>query len=251
MMPTRVRHVAHFSDTGLLFSGSWDATLHIWDPHTDGDALRRTLHMPGKVFAMDVAPATAHTHPRLVVAMAGRAVYVYDTRRVRTALDRGDDNLQPEQKRESSLKYMLRDVRCMPDGQGFASSSVEGRVAVEFFDTSPEAQAQKYAFKCHRREVDGTDIVYPIHTLAFHPVYGTFASGGGDAHCALWDAVAKKRIRQYVLPSAVSAVAFNADGSLMAIASGAENLEEGTEAHHGPIALHVKYATEDAKPKVK
>lgn len=36
--------------------------------------------------------------------------------------------------RESSLKYQTRCVRCFPDGQGFAVASIEGRVALEYFD---------------------------------------------------------------------------------------------------------------------
>jgi cell cycle arrest protein BUB3 len=52
-------------------------------------------------------------------------------------------------------------------------SSVEGRVAVEYLDPSPEQQAKKYAFKCHRQG----DLIYPVNTMAFHPVFGTFATG--------------------------------------------------------------------------
>jgi hypothetical protein len=49
---------------------------------------------------------------------------------------------------------------------------------VEWFDPSPESQARKYAFKCHRQTAeDGVDVVYPVNALAFHPVFGTFASG--------------------------------------------------------------------------
>lgn len=39
-------------------------------------------------------------------------------------------------------------------------------------------QARRYAFKCHRKSDTGTDTVYPVNALAFHPVFGTFASGG-------------------------------------------------------------------------
>jgi cell cycle arrest protein BUB3 len=45
---------------------------------------------------------------------------------------------QPEQHRESSLKYQTRVLACYPDGQGYAQGSIEGRVAMEFFDTSPQ-----------------------------------------------------------------------------------------------------------------
>ena len=54
---------------------------------------------------------------------------------------------------------------------GFATGSVEGRIAVEYFDPSPEMQDKKYAFKCHRQTAEGEDHVWPVNSLAFHPVY--------------------------------------------------------------------------------
>ncbi|CAN0503802.1 unnamed protein product, partial [Scytosiphon promiscuus] len=39
-----------------------------------------------------------------------------------------------------------------------------------------EAQENKYAFKGHRKG----DQVFPVNAMAFHPVYGTFATGGCD-----------------------------------------------------------------------
>jgi len=65
---------------------------------------------------------------------------------------------------------MTRTVRCMPNAQGYASSSIEGRVAVEFFDPSDESQKRKYAFKCHRSTEGGVDVIYPVNALAFHPM---------------------------------------------------------------------------------
>lgn len=77
---------------------------------------------------------------------------------------------EPYQRRESSLKFMTRTVRCMPNGEGYASSSIEGRVAVEFFDPSKESQSRKYAFKCHRQTEGDVDVVFPVNALAFHPL---------------------------------------------------------------------------------
>ena len=48
---------------------------------------------------------------------------------------------------------------------------MEGRIAVEYFDTSAEVQEKKYAFKCHRQTIDDTDHVWPVNALAFHPMY--------------------------------------------------------------------------------
>jgi hypothetical protein len=54
---------------------------------------------------------------------------------------------RPEQQRESSLRFQTRCIRCYPNGEGYALSSVEGRVAMEYFETTEEAQTRKYAFK--------------------------------------------------------------------------------------------------------
>lgn len=100
----------------------------------------------------------------LVVAMADRHVWIFDTRRMG----------QPLQRRESSLKYMTRCVRAFPSGEGYVCTSVEGRVAVDFVDASDEAQEQKYAFKCHRSAItdqENMENVYPVNAAAFHPTY--------------------------------------------------------------------------------
>ena len=80
-------------------------------------------------------------------------------------------------------------------------------MAIEFFDLDPEVQQRKFAFKCHRKRVSfgfcpsllcgacpaltadcfracvqigGIDSVYPVNAIAYHPVHGTFATGGCD-----------------------------------------------------------------------
>lgn len=99
-----------------------------------------------------------------------------------------------------------------------------------------DVQSRTFAFKCHRQTVEGVDTVYPVHALAFHPMYAgvlcnvacgrdclpfpdairpclhahctpmstcthvshtsTFATGGGDGFVNTWDAQNKKRLRQ-------------------------------------------------------
>lgn len=131
----------------------------------------------------------------------------------------------------------------MPDGTGFAVSSIEGRVGVEWF--AAEMEKEMYAFKCHRQtskilipgENDGepmdVDVVYPVNALAFHPVHGTFATGGGDGVVTLWDAQTKRRVRQYSsLGASVAALDFSADGKFLAIAV-SPGFEDGEEKPEG------------------
>jgi cell cycle arrest protein BUB3 len=187
----------------------------------------------------------ALSNHRLVVGTSGRHVYIYDVRSLAV----------PEQIRESSLMNQTRCIRAFPDGTGYSLSSTEGRVAIEYFDPSPNVQKQKYAFKCHRKTQGKTQTLYPVNCMAFHPVYGTFATGGCDGLINLWDWQNKKRICQVLTyththlpctplhcspsttsrmalivavccdeqyptyPTSIAALAFNRTGTQLAIAS--------------------------------
>ena len=216
----------------LLVSASWDSTLHFHDL-ANPSSEPTIITLPAKPHSLSITPS------KLVVAMSSRLLYIYElqsTMQLASQTNGAATELKPWQQRESSLKFMTRAVACMPNDDGYASSSIEGRVAVEWFDPSPESQARKYAFKCHRQpapEGDGTDIVYPVNALAFHPVHGTFASGGGDGVVALWDAVAKRRIRQYQkYPHSVAAVGFSSDGKYLAVGV-CPGFENGQEDYSG------------------
>ncbi|KAG6789724.1 hypothetical protein POTOM_005848 [Populus tomentosa] len=223
---------------GQVITGSWDKTLKCWDPRGASGQERTlvgTYPQPERVYSLSLVGN------RLVVATAGRHVNVYDLRNMSL----------PEQRRESSLKYQTRCVRCYPNGTGYALSSVEGRVAMEFFDPSEASQAKKYAFKCHRKSEAGRDIVYPVNAIAFHPVYGTFATGGCDGFVNVWDGNNKKRLYQYSkYPSSVAALSFSRDGRLLAVAS-SYTYEEGDKPHE-PDAIFVRSVNEiEVKPKPK
>ncbi|RKO87089.1 WD40-repeat-containing domain protein [Blyttiomyces helicus] len=227
-----IRCVEYCKETGNIITGSWDKTVRVWDPRSNDSVVGKYMQ-PAKIYSLDVA------QNKLVVAMAGRSVYIYDVRNMKETL----------QRRESSLKFMARMVRCMPNGEGYASSSIEGRVAVEFFDPSPEMQAKKYAFKCHRQKQEEVETVYPVNALAFHPIHGTFASGGGDGVVNVWDGFNKKRLRVYPkYPTSIASMSFNSDGRLLAVAS-SYTFEEG-EKDHPPDSIFIRPVSDaDTKPK--
>ncbi|KAI7139619.1 putative nuclear pore complex subunit [Hortaea werneckii] len=260
----------------ILISTSWDGTMHIHHPPTH-QYIR--VRLAAKPFALSLTPS------RLVVAMADRKVSVYDLHALRALLDQTGGStaredlldVAPWQQRESSLKFMSRALSCMPDGTGFATSSIEGRVGVEWFD--PEDQKRTYAFKCHRQTstvpaaaAEGSaeagvadeeqqqqqqqeiDIVYPVNALSFHPLHGTFATGGGDGVVALWDANTKRRIKQYgKLGASISALDFSPDGgSFLAVAAspGFEDGQEDTEPDPALVRVFVRVLAEgEAKGK--
>ncbi|KAJ3362996.1 hypothetical protein HDU91_003170 [Kappamyces sp. JEL0680] len=201
-----------------IISGSWDKTVKLWDARAE-KALQATLAVHDKVFSID---ACGHM---LVVALAGRVMELYDLRQTK----------EPWQTRDSSLKHMTRQVRCIPTGSGYATSSIEGRVAVDYFDAAPEIQSQKFSFKCHRQKQGEQEIIFPVNALAYHPVDGS----------------QKKRLRQFPsYPTSISSLSFSKDGSLLAIAS-SYTYEEG-EKDHPVDSIHIRPISEsDVLPKSK
>jgi len=182
---------------------------------------------------------------RIVVATAGRRTCIVDWRRTE------DSDVMAELKldRESSLKYQTRVVRFFPDGKGLAMGSIEGRVGIEFLDEIgvDSGGKKKYAFKCHRVG----DTVYPVNAIAFNPKFGTFATGGCDGTVTTWDGMHKKKLT--TLPkfaTSVAAMAFNHDGSSLAIAA-SYTFEEGERDHpHDEIFVRDMMDSE-CQPKSK
>lgn len=248
-----VKSVVYSPENKILISGSWDQTLHIHFPQ-DPSHTPSTVPLPEKPFSLSL------TETKLVVAMAARAVNIYELKSLATLASQASQDppntleVEPWQRRESSMKFMTRAVACMPNDAGYASSSIEGRVAVEWFDPSQESQARKYAFKCHRQQIDGVDVVYPVNALAFHPVHGTFASGGGDGVVALWDGIAKRRIKQYQKYAAsIASLCFSGDGKYLAVGV-SPGFEDGQEdiVIQGKVQIWIRELGDDeAKGKAK
>lgn len=204
-----VKCVEHAAAHGVVVSAGWDRALKLWDARQPGRA-SATTRLPDKAYAMGLS------EDRIVVGMAGRHVHVYDMRTM-AAVEAAE--AAPEQIRQSSLKYQTRCIRCFPDGRGYALASVEGRVAIEYFDDAPEVQAQKYAFKCHRRRDGDTDTVFPINAIAFNKTYGTFATGGCDGTVIMWDGAHKKKLAAYPEKgTSIASLAFSHDDALLASA---------------------------------
>ncbi|KAJ1910366.1 mitotic spindle checkpoint protein Bub3, partial [Mycoemilia scoparia] len=210
------------SEYQYLVTGSWDKSVCIWDAKALGQTQQeqsqetkplQTLSQEERVYSL----STIGHH--LVVALADRKFVIYDLRDI-AELAKPEDNIEPRWSRMSTLKYQTRRIQCMPSGNGFVAGSIEGRVAVEYIDDSPEVQSKKYAFRCHRKQVDGVENIYPVNAISFHPVHHTFATGGEDGTVCLWDGFNKKRIKLYPeYPTSVSALSFNCNGKLLAIAS--------------------------------
>ena len=258
----------------LIASAGWSKKFYLWDVR-QSDPIS-TIDLPGKAFDMDYDMA----HNRIVIATSGRKTCFIDMK------DTGKAEMVLE--RESSLKFQTRCVKFFPDGLGIALGSVEGRVGVEFLDElGVKSSMKKYAFKCHRVNDTVYPVncieFHPRFT-------GTFATGGCDggvgefkrlrysllivppeAHpdssrfsfshessgflltllTVLWDGNHKKKLTALPsFPTSISALAFNYDGSELAIAS-SYTFEEGDREHPKDEIFVRKILDSECLPKPK
>ncbi|ODN01551.1 Mitotic checkpoint protein BUB3 [Orchesella cincta] len=195
-----VRCLEFSEDKNIIASGSWDRLVKLWDARSLGPI---GVHsQQDQVYTMSVKDEM------LIVGTSSRKIIVWDLRNMS----------QPFQQRDSLLKYQTRCVRIFPNKQGYVLSSIEGRVAVEYFDSNPEVQKKKYAFKCHRIKEQGMECIYPVNAISFHFSHSTFATGGADGFVNVWDGFNKKRLCQFHrYPTGISSLAFSNCGSVLAI----------------------------------
>jgi len=229
-----VRNVSFLDSVGLVVSGSWDKTLRTWDLRA-ASRLLTTTYLQDRVHALSISQPRGY----IVLATANKELLVYDFR-----------NLQePMVRKDSPLKYQTRCLDSMPNGEGYALGSIEGRVGLEYFDNY---QARKYAFKCHRTEAAGTTFIYMVNGIGFHPEFGTFATGGSDGVVYVWDGINKKRLwklRQY--PAPISAVQFSPHGRYLVIGS-SSLYEEGVTDPMPKDGLYIRTVEDaDVQPKAK
>eukprot|EP00635_Sarcinochrysidales_sp_CCMP3193_P012216 CAMPEP_0118892308 /NCGR_PEP_ID=MMETSP1166-20130328/1955_1 /TAXON_ID=1104430 /ORGANISM="Chrysoreinhardia sp, Strain CCMP3193" /LENGTH=355 /DNA_ID=CAMNT_0006831021 /DNA_START=140 /DNA_END=1207 /DNA_ORIENTATION=+ len=223
-----VRRVRYGGETRLVFSGGWDRALKAWDLRRSGAVA--STELPGKCFALCVAAGGGKE--KVVVGTSDQSLLVFDAR----------DLSRPLSQKTSTLKHQTRCVAPFPDGRGYVVTSVEGRVAVEHFlgsEGATKGGGSNYAFKCHR----DSQFIHPVNAVDFHPSYGTFVTGGSDGKCFSWDPDSKRRICQIAgpddhkeggaFPTSIAALAFNNDGTRLAIAS-SYNYEHGEGGGGGP-----------------
>jgi len=73
-----VKCIAYSASTSILVSASWDSTLHIHNL-LDPDRVPAVISLTSKPFSISL------TSDKLVVAMANRAVYIYDMKAIAAA----------------------------------------------------------------------------------------------------------------------------------------------------------------------
>jgi len=185
-------------EISCIVTGSWDKTLKFWDGRSPNPAF--STNLPERLYSGDVRGNIG------IFGTADRKIVAYDLQKPQN----------PAYVVDSPLKFQTRCVRLFADNKGFAVGSIEGRVAIQYFDKS--LASGNFAFKCHRPP--NTNEIYAVNDIAFNGA-GTFATMGSDGSLHFWDKDSKQRLKAFTrgkMP--VICGAFNAQSNLFAYAVG-------------------------------
>lgn len=222
----------------LRVASTYSGTLTYFDLRKHGVVHEQNTRT--KIFAMDT------TAKYVAVGQAGQQVAIYDVRNLALPL-----LLRP-----SGLRYQLSALKTLPSGQGYAVSSLDGRVSMDAFEDDASASL-KFAFKCHRHKNAAAqmDDVYPVTALAFHRKYNTLFTAGGDGHVCVWNWEKRKRMKQFPAltnPGMVSHMDINHDGRLLVVGTINDSVLRQQDYDSGVRAdssVHLRPLGEECKPK--
>lgn len=189
----------------MIASVSWDRTLKYWDLRSPNPVA--VVQLPERAYALST------NKKLLVIACANKRVVLIN-------LDNPSAIFKTV---ESPLKQQTQSLACQTDASGFALGTAEGRCGIQY--VNQVASNTNFTFKCHRKPAGTTtkpvDQVYAVAALGFHPQFNSLVTAGSDGTFHFWDKDSRHRLGfTKPLPDPITAIAFNAQGTLFAYSSG-------------------------------
>lgn len=158
-----------------LICGSWDGILQVVNPTTN--TVEVCTKLPTKCFTM-----TSYDNLLLVATTNCKVLQLQ--------LPLTEDS--PYKEIDSGQVFQIRDIAITPEGDGYVCTGIDGRVSVEYFDRPSD----RFAFRCHKYNLEDTVMAYPVNAIKFIPDTDTFFTGGSDGCVSAWHLKKKTKSRQ-------------------------------------------------------
>ncbi|TXG56575.1 hypothetical protein EZV62_017888 [Acer yangbiense] len=164
----------------------------------------------------------------LMVA-TGASINIYDLRNL-------DRSIQSS---VSQMDVQIKCVSSIPYSRGYVVGSIDGRVAVEFSNSS-NPNNTRYTFRCHPKSKDGRYHLVSVNDIVINPlIRGAFVTGDNEGYVIAWDAQSKRRL--FELPrysNKVASLSYNHEGQLLAVASSYTYKEAAEKEEPPQIFVH-------------
>lgn len=188
----------------FIYCGSWDCHLRVVDGLSNKMIDNFSLGDDFKILRMDCSETT------LICASTQSRLKWFE-------LPLGphrDGHLT-----SSGLKYQTRDVKLTPDLRGLATSSIDGRVAIEPLLMNSDSERYKFAFRCHRQNYSDMQMVYPVNSICFVPGTPLLYTGGSDGCVVRWNIETRRKSKQFDRFDENSVVKITHNGKALAVAT--------------------------------
>ncbi|KAI3817350.1 hypothetical protein L1987_11140 [Smallanthus sonchifolius] len=156
-------------ETGQVITCGWDKKIKCWDS--------RSTKALTFVNTVNVVVESMSISGFIVMVAVGSSVNIYDLRKFNNSFY------------SKCLDIQIKCVRPYLD-QGFAAGSVEGRVALRYFNPPDQNNNGNY---------------------------GAIITGDNDGYVTIWNAESKKRMPKF--ENSIASLSYNFDGQLLAVAS--------------------------------
>jgi mRNA export factor len=246
--PVSAVRCVNVNNTPLVAAAGWDRTVKYFDPRQNTGQPVIQAQLSERVYCMDAKNVANGAGGVLVACTADRNCHVFDLNRPQQPV---------RQPAPSVLKMPPRCVDVFIDCAGYSVGSVEGRIAVIFFNDNP-SNKKSFAFKCHRGNPKQGDMrVFPVNNIK-STRFGTFASCGSDGVYNFWDKGSMQRLKARTgmnpqNPTPIAAIALNSASTILAYTESYDWFKGAQHANtFGPpkLLLHA-VPPKDAMPKPK
>ncbi|PWA44840.1 transducin/WD40 repeat-like superfamily protein [Artemisia annua] len=191
--------VEYSDQTGLVITGGWDKKIKCWDS--------RSMKTLSGANTVSVGVESMSLCGFIAMVAVGTSVNMYDLRKFNSSFY------------SKCVDIQIRCVRPYLD-QGFAAGSVEGRVALKYFNPS-NPDNDGFAFRCLPKAKEKRHDLAAVNDIVFSPSnYGVFVTGTNDGYVTIWNAQSKRRVFEMPkLDNSIASLSYNREGQFLAIAS--------------------------------